>query len=115
VAFVNGCGVVFGPQSFEDDAPVVVETWDATPAPHVDAEASSLAELDLDLEGGLALMAPEGREVTVPVPPGRYRLRVAGRGFGTDESTSWALRLWPREADGPPIVHRVWRPPQERL
>jgi hypothetical protein len=55
----------------------------------------------LDLKGGLEVMAPEGVPVTVQVPPGSYRLRVAGHGFGEGEPTSWALRLWPREADGP--------------
>jgi hypothetical protein len=112
VAFVEGCGVVFGPRSFESDALVVVETWDATPALELDAEASSLAELDLDLEGGLVVTAPEGVPVTVQVPPGSYRLRVAGHGFGEGEPTSWAFRLWPRVADGPPVVHRVGRPPR---
>ena len=135
VAFANGIGVVLAPVQYDFAARVVVEVWTARPEVMLDNDADDLAELDIDLVGGLSLEAAGGGEpTTVSLPAGSYRMRVAGRGFDAavrwveDEEAQaaidaaiaagsdplpgpawWVLRLWRRHADTPPAALRVWR------
>jgi hypothetical protein len=135
VAFANGIGVVLAPVQYDLAARVWVELWTDRPQEALDDDADDVAELDIDLLGGLSLEAAGGGEpVTVSLPGGGYRMRVAGRGFDAavgwldDEQAQtaidaaisagsspppgpawWVLRLWTRSADSPPTVLRLWR------
>ena len=135
VAFANGIGVVLAPVQCDFAARVVVELWTARPEDTLDEDADDVAELDIDLVGGLSLEAAGGGDpATVPLPPGRYRMRVSGREFDAalrwldDEDSQaavdaaidagnnpppgpacWVLRLWRRNADTPPAALSVWQ------
>jgi len=66
----------------------------------------------LDIAGPPAHLTVE--MVEARIPPGRYRVRVSGRGFsavgaaGADADDSYRLRFWPRRGDTPAVLRRRW-------
>jgi TonB family protein len=73
-------------------------------------------DLDLDIPSGVLLFEGSGGSgiQRIKVPPGRYRARVSGRGFvalgfaGANGNDSYRLRLWPRQEDTEPVLHKSW-------
>lgn len=120
VASAHGLIVVVAPAFADYVARVVIERWDADPGVGADDDACDLAEVDLDLTGPVALGAGGlADDVIVRCEPGKYRARIAGRGF--DEAVAWELagaqeggpawwtvRLWPRHVDQPVRSIRIW-------
>lgn len=132
VAAAERGGVVLAPIANDPHARVVVEGWEREPPSRLDDDANCVVELDLDSNGTLTLLAPEGQELTVDIPAGRLRARVVGRGYHDavrwedDEEAQgwywqaieqgfpvggpawWTFRLWPRQRDGDLVHVKRW-------
>jgi len=93
-----------------NDAPVRLVLRAAAPA-RVDSEWAEVSDLDLDLpDGRLAFGTEGGVGEIVDVPPGRYRMRVAGTGAmgdAEDRRERFRIELWPRRANAPLAVRRA--------
>jgi hypothetical protein len=73
-------------------------------------------------DGGLVYETPTLEGATVPVPPGRYAVRIAGRGFlnrgwpgSTTPGDEWRIQLWPASTPIRPRRLRRWHHPEEAL
>lgn len=96
------------------NAPMRVETWAAEP-PADDGNWDHVVDVDLDVPDGRLMFEGSGGRppISCEVPPGRYRARLAGRGYtevkdGVEGVDSYRLRLWPREDDKPPALRKRW-------
>lgn len=108
--------VVFStPIQFNFDAPMQVETWPVEP-PGDQSNWDHVVDIDLDLPSGKLMFRESGEPddaVSYEAPPGRYRSRIAARGY--DDSLpqgggldSYRLQLWPRDTDNPPELRKAW-------
>lgn len=81
---------------------IAFEQWDSAPADDVE-DWQEVCEACLDVtEHGLTFDSPTMEGVDLPeVRPGRYAIRVSGRGFVDDDlddrpsSEEWRFQLWP--------------------
>ncbi|GAA1823276.1 hypothetical protein GCM10009682_49480 [Luedemannella flava] len=110
----GGLLAVITPGQWGDDTPVHVAVRDA-PADPGDV-ADHVVDLDLDVPTGVLAFESTGGPAgdVTGIPPGRYRVRVAGRGFtavggiAAGGGDAYRLTLWPRDVDTPPVVRRAW-------
>ncbi len=109
---------VFTPGQRNLHTPMRLEVWSAEPADDLDRWDHE-ADLDFDVpEGRLDIAGPPAHlaveMVTTRIPPGRYRVRVSGRGFtavgaaGANGDDSYRLRFWPRQQDTAAGLRRRW-------
>ena len=94
--------------------PVRIEVHAGEPTGDEDAWDHEV-DVDFDVpDGRVVLTAATCPEVGVLIQPGRYRVRVSGRGFitrgdaGIDQGESYRLRFWPRAADREPALRKRW-------
>jgi hypothetical protein len=96
--------------------PLRVEVWDREPDDDVVGWDDAFeAGLEVGADGELWYESPTLPPVHCVVPPGTYRVRVAGRGIhtagwpgSTTPGDSWRVQLWP--ATGPVAARRIGRP-----
>jgi hypothetical protein len=114
--------VVFSPHQNNFAMPLRVEVWPAEPPDDLDEWQEAFLTGLLIGPGGLVYETPTFEPVSVPVPPGRYAVRITGRGFlnygwpgSTTPGDEWRLQLWP--AGGPirPRRLRSWMGRDEAL
>jgi hypothetical protein len=99
-----------------------VEVWPAEPPSDLDSwQEAFLTGLVVGPQG-LVYSSPTLEEVSIPVPPGGYGVRITGRGFvnrgwpgSTTPGDEWRIQLWP--ASGPVRRRRLrgWADPREAL
>jgi hypothetical protein len=106
------------PIQFNTNAPMRVELWEQAP-PDDDINFDHVVDVDLDVPSGRLLFEQSGETydpeycVETTIPPARYRVRVAGRGYEHNKSQgggldSYRLQLWLRETDTPAVLRRSW-------
>jgi antitoxin (DNA-binding transcriptional repressor) of toxin-antitoxin stability system len=116
----NELVVVISPHQNNFAMPLQVQVWPAEPPDDLDDwEEAFLTGLVVG-SGGLVYETPTREGATVPVPPGRYVVRVAGRGFvnrgwpgSTAPGDEWRIRLWPASTPIRPCRVRRWAHPEE--
>ncbi|MDQ3405727.1 MAG: hypothetical protein M3548_20430 [Actinomycetota bacterium] len=95
------------------DAPMRVEVWPEEP-PSDDDNWDHVVDVDFDVRHGKLVFEPSGGFTPVrcdePVPSGRYRVRVLGRGYAdvAEGLDAYRLRLWPRDSDNVPTLRQSW-------
>jgi len=93
-----------------------IEVWDRTPPDDLDSwDEAFEAGLEVDPRGELRFESPTMSAVACAVPPGRYRILVAARGFvahgwpgSTTPGDSWRVQLWPADGEVAPRRLRSW-------
>jgi hypothetical protein len=101
------------PIQYNFTAPMRVEIW-ASEADDDSANWDHLVDADLDLPTGkLCFVASGGGEpISCDVPPGRYRARLAGRGWDVSNPQGglddYRVQLWPRASDAEPELVKAW-------
>jgi hypothetical protein len=94
-----------------------VECWPAEPPSDLDDwQEAFLTGLVVGAEG-LVYDSPTMESRTIQVPPGRYAVRITGRGFvnrgwpgSTTPGDEWRLQLWPASDPIRPRRLRAWDP-----
>jgi hypothetical protein len=90
----------------DGDAPLDIALRDRAPERHADADA--VTDFDLDLTSGKAVIEGNGdgaAQAIVTLPADRYRARLSLTGRADCEQRQrFALDLWPRRRDTPPLV-----------
>jgi hypothetical protein len=101
------------PIQYSPGSPMRVETWAGEPP--VDSDSwDNIVDVDLNVPSGRLYFQPSGGgfdPVSCEVPIGRYRARVAGRGYDqadVEGLDAYQVQLWPRDSDNPPAPHRTW-------
>lgn len=110
-----GLIVVMSPHQKNYSMGLRVELWDEHPPEEADDWQESF-ETDLAVgKGGVVYASPGLSSFAIPVPPGRYHLRVDARGFSehdwpasTAPGDAWRLRLWPCEQGHQAQRLRAW-------
>ncbi|WP_446213599.1 hypothetical protein [Micromonospora sp. IBSANI012] len=113
--------LVLSPHQANVAMPIRVEVTAAAPADDlVDWEEAFEAGLAVDADGLLLFDSPTAARLHCPVPPGRYRIQVAGRGFvsrgwpgSTRPGDRWRVRLWPAAGPVEPRRLKAWPEPIE--
>ncbi len=120
---VQGPGylIMLSPHQINVSTTVTVETWDE-PAPEDTCDWQEVCEASIELDGrGIEFYSPPAVARLPAPPPGRYTVRVAGRGFHaqgwpgtTTPGDTWRLQFWPAAAAAPPRRIATWPGPQSR-
>jgi hypothetical protein len=99
-----------------------VEMWPAEPPDDLDDWQEAFLAGLLVGPDGLDCESPTLERVTIPVPPGRYAVRITGRGFlnhgwpgSTTPGDEWRLQLWPAANLIQPRRLRAWMSREEAL
>jgi hypothetical protein len=99
-----------------------VEVWPAEPPGDLDDWQEAFLTGLMIGPGGLDYESPTLERVTIPVPPGRYAVRITGRGFvnhgwpgSTTPGDEWRLQLWPTADPIRPRRLRGWMSRDEAL
>jgi hypothetical protein len=99
-----------------------VEVWPAEPADDLDDWQEALFTGLVVGASGLVYESPTLESATVPVPSGRYAVRITGRGFvnrgwpgSTTPGDEWRLQLWPARTPIRPQRLRSWKGPDGAL
>jgi hypothetical protein len=98
--------------------PMRLEVWSAGPTDDL-ADWDHEVDVDFDVPSGtLSIGEPTAvtrdQVVWADIPPGRYRVRVSGRGFtavgaaGANGADEYRLRFWPRAGDTAPALRKRW-------
>jgi hypothetical protein len=111
--------LVLSPHQANVAMPIRVEVLTARPAGDLaDWQLGYEAALTVDPEGLLLLNSPTSAQLRCTVPPDRYRLEVAGRGFvaygwpgSTNPGDHWRIRLWPSMDGVEPRRVKEWTEP----
>lgn len=98
---------------------IAFERWDSTP-PDDGEEWQEICEACLDITGeGLTFDSPTLEGFDLPeVPPGRYAIRISGRGFVEDDfdegppADQWRFQLWPVRESFPARRIASWSGPE---
>jgi hypothetical protein len=109
--------LVLSPHQNNCAMPLRVEVWDS-PAPDDLSDWEEAFEASLQVgPDGLLYCSPTTFPHMVPVPAGRYRTRIAGRGFvargwpgSTRPGDEWRIQLWPSADTSVPRHLKAWRP-----
>ncbi|WP_433268230.1 hypothetical protein ACQPZF_03710 [Actinosynnema sp. CS-041913] len=114
VGLASGLVDVLTPAEWNFAAPMRVETWEAEPPADFD-NWDHVVDVDLDIPNGKLIFEGSGGRPPIPcdVPPGRYRARLAGRGYdltkaGTEGMDAYRVQLWPRTSDDAPSLRKSW-------
>jgi antitoxin (DNA-binding transcriptional repressor) of toxin-antitoxin stability system len=115
----NELVVVISPHQNNFAMPLRVEVWPAEPPSDLDDWQEAFLTGLVVGPAGLAYESPTMEEATVPVPPGRYAVRITGRGFvnhgwpgSTTPGDHWRLQLWPTPDPIRPRRLRAWTKPE---
>jgi hypothetical protein len=99
-----------------------VEVWPVEPPDDLDHWQEAFDTGLVVGAGGLVFESPTAESHVVPVPPGRYAVRITGRGFvrrgwpgSTTPGDEWRLRLWPARDPVRPRRLRAWKDPEAAL
>ena len=109
---------LLSPAKMHFDAPMRLELWGQAPDDDC-ASWDQVVDVDLDLPTGEIRFQRSGDTVVgarADVPPGRYRARIAGRGYDEVQASdavecgadSYRIQLWPRTADSEPELVKAW-------
>ncbi len=106
IARVSNRVVIISPHQNNFAMQVTVETWAGVPTDDLD-EWQEAFEVSLDIdEEGLIYESPTLARKTVSLTPGRYGIRISGRGFvshgwpgGTEPGDQWRWQLWLSDHD----------------
>ncbi|MBW4715673.1 hypothetical protein [Saccharothrix obliqua] len=105
---------VLTPAEWNFHTPMRVETWSTEP-PADTEDWDHVVDADLDIPHGTLMFEGSGGRPPIPceVPPGRYRARIAGRGYDlakarTEGMDAYRLQLWPRNSAHPPTLKKRW-------
>jgi hypothetical protein len=108
--------VVLSPHQNNFAMPLRVEVWPGEPPDDLDGWQEAFLTGLLVGSGGLIYETPTEVSHDVPVPPGRYAVRITGRGFvrrgwpgTTTPGDNWRLQLWPAPGPIRPRRLRTWR------
>lgn len=116
VGVADGLIDLVTPVQWNFDTPMRIEVWPAEP-PSDDDNWDHVVDVDLDMPDGRLYFEGSGGRPPIlceePIPPGRYRVRVSGRGYteayaGAEGLDSYRLRLWPRARKRSPELRRSW-------
>jgi hypothetical protein len=114
--------VVLSPHQNNFAMPMRVEVWAAEPPDDVDGWEEAFLTGLLVGPDGLAYDTPTLEGTAIPVPPGRYAVRITGRGFvnhgwpgSTIPGDEWRLQLWPATGPIRPRRLRAWADPAAAL
>ncbi|ONH21905.1 hypothetical protein [Pseudofrankia asymbiotica] len=96
--------VVLSPHQNNFEMPLRVERWSARPLDDLDDwQEAFTASIDVDSFGLWYESATTIQNLRLDVPPGRYVVRIVGRGFvsrgwpgSTKPGDEWRFQLWPR-------------------
>ena len=112
--------VVRSPHQNNFAMPLRVEVWPGGPPDDLDHWQEAFCTGLVVGAGGLVFESPTAETHVVPVPPGRYAVRITGRGFvrrgwpgSTTPGDEWRLQLWPALDPIRPRRLRAWRDPEE--
>jgi hypothetical protein len=112
--------VVLSPHQNNFAMPLRVEVWPSEPPDDLDNWQEAFLTGLLVGPAGLDYESPTMEGATVPVPPGRYAARIAGRGFvnrgwpgSTTPGDEWRVQLWPAAVPIRPRRLRRWANPAE--
>jgi hypothetical protein len=115
----NELVVVLSPHQNNFAMPLRVEVWPAEPPDDLDDWQEAFLTGLLVGPDGLDYESPTMEGTTVPVPPGRYAARIAGRGFvnrgwpgSTTPGDEWRVQLWPAAGPIRPRRLRGWDGPE---
>jgi hypothetical protein len=94
--------VVVSPHQNNFDMRLRIEVWPTEPPADLDEWQEAFVAGLVIGSAGLVYASPTMEERTVPVAPGRYAVRIMGRGFvnrgwpgSTTPGDEWRLQLWP--------------------
>jgi hypothetical protein len=114
----NEVVVVLSPHQNNFAMGLRVELWATQPPDDLDDWQEAFLTGLVVGEEGLAYESPTLAGETIPVPPGRYAARVAGRGFlnrgwpgSTTPGDAWRVQLWPASGPIPARRLRTWSGP----
>jgi hypothetical protein len=115
VGVAGGLVDLLTPGQWNWETPMRLEVWTAEPDEDSD-DWDHEVDVDLDVPDGQLVFEASGGGPTVAtdIPAARYRARVSGRGFselghaGAEGDDAYRLRLWPRDADGSPVLRKSW-------
>jgi hypothetical protein len=114
----NELVVVLSPHQNNFDMRLRVERWAARPPDDLDDWQEAFLTGLVVGEDGLTYESPTMESETIPVPPGRYAARIAGRGFvnrgwpgSTTPGDAWRVQLWPASGPIPARRLRSWPGP----
>jgi hypothetical protein len=114
--------VVLSPHQNNFAMPLRVEVWPGEPPDDLDPWQEAFCTGLVVGDGGLVFESPTTGTRVVPVPSGRYAVRIAGRGFvrrgwpgSTTPGDEWRLQLWPAPGPIRPRRLRAWRDPEAAL
>jgi ribosomal protein S13 len=102
------------PGQLNIETPMRLEIWSAEPP---DDRGNWDHEVDADFDvpdGQICFVAPACSATRADVPPGRYRVRISGRGFtelgnaGSNGDDCYRLRLWSRGEREDPALRERW-------
>src|SRR4051794_14064578 len=103
VAADDGSMLVLCPHQNNFAMPLTVEVWPAEPVDDLEQwDEGFEADLEVDENGELLYVSPTADVARCAVSPGRYRVRVVGRGIvargwpgSTTPGDSWRVQMWP--------------------
>jgi hypothetical protein len=108
--------VVLSPHQNNFAMPLRVEVWPGEPPDDLDQWQEAFRTGLVVGVGGLVFESPTTETRIVPVPSGRYAVRITGRGFvrrgwpgSTTPGDEWRLQLWPALGPIRPRRLRAWR------
>jgi hypothetical protein len=112
--------IVLSPHQNNFEMSLTVQRWAAEPPPDLPAW-QEVFEATLEVgAAGLRYESPTLPEHNLPVPAGRYAVRIAGRGFlnhgwpgSTTPGDEWRIQLWPSTARRPATRVARWAGPPE--
>jgi hypothetical protein len=110
--------VVISPHQNNFDMRLRIEVWATEPPADLDEWQEAFVAGLVIGSAGLVYASPTMEERTVPVAPGRYAVRIMGRGFvhrgwpgSTTPGDEWRLQLWPAPSSIRPRRLRAWTDP----
>ena len=108
--------VVLSPHQVNGAMSLRVEVWPGEPPDDLDQWQEAFCTGLVVGAGGLFFESPTAEAHVVPVPPGRYAVRITGRGFvrrgwpgSATPGDNWRLQLWPAPGPIRPRRLRAWR------
>jgi hypothetical protein len=106
----EGAGVVAAVLPGPVSRPLPVTVRLAAREPRLERADDHVADLDLRIDKALVVAGSGGIAADfVAVPPGAYRVRIAGQGYHVGRgATALRIDLWPRRGAAAPQVRRRW-------